>query len=568
MASGVEIAGLVLGTFPLLISACEHYREGLEPLKDWYRYRLELESFLRKLDRQHVLFHLTLEELLSSIAPNLLLVDDLLEEPGGTLWQDRDLEKDLQERLRSSYATYFATVAEMNKLMKVLKRGLDLDDAGKPKSHDQGGKSNADKIRWEYQRARFSWSKKKREKTISALSECNDILASFTQRTERLAPSRRRAKLRLAIPAHQIRKHASNLHAMITQGWKCKCSAAHNANLLLEKRFEAPKDVKKRSVEDPYLRVIFSADFSSPSFGGPPWTWHETDILPIECDQLLQEALTSKPTKIPKVAFTDLNESPKLDGGGAINHASLQEIKDLCVTIFETPQLHKCLGYLLDHHKTRHVIYSSPKLQIQQEALKVVDLGTVLSQSSSQSLTWKERLHLAVTLASTLLQLHQTPWLNERWSGKDIYFLQTGTGMITSQPYVSQKFLKAPTSAAPNGQSGTSPPRSCNESVFSLGIVLLELCFNQPLEDRRLPEDLGPDGQPNAFTDLSTARRLCTEALQERGPRFGDAVRRCIFCSFEPRSTDLQDDAFREAVYNNVVIPLEEDLQYFEGVKT
>jgi hypothetical protein len=30
--SGVEIAGFVLGGFPLLISAAEHYKEGFEPL--------------------------------------------------------------------------------------------------------------------------------------------------------------------------------------------------------------------------------------------------------------------------------------------------------------------------------------------------------------------------------------------------------------------------------------------------------------------------------------------------------------------------------------------------------
>lgn len=34
--SGVEIVGFVLGGFPLLISAAEHYKEGFEPLVRLY----------------------------------------------------------------------------------------------------------------------------------------------------------------------------------------------------------------------------------------------------------------------------------------------------------------------------------------------------------------------------------------------------------------------------------------------------------------------------------------------------------------------------------------------------
>lgn len=45
MLTGVETAGLVLASFPLLISALEHYREGFESLKEWWKFRTEFLAF-------------------------------------------------------------------------------------------------------------------------------------------------------------------------------------------------------------------------------------------------------------------------------------------------------------------------------------------------------------------------------------------------------------------------------------------------------------------------------------------------------------------------------------------
>ena len=183
----------------------------------------------------------------------------------------------------------------------------------------------------------------------------------------------------------------------------------------------------------------------------------------------------------------------------------------------------------------------------------------------------RDRLHLALTLASTVLQLHTTPWLNKRWGKGDILFLRQLGGSrspLIGQPHISKSFAsraitlpshkdKAPCSAGPMIR---------NKSMFDLGILLIELCFNKSLEELREPEDLD-NGKPNAYTDFSTANRLIQLVYNEAGNRYGDAVRRCIRCEFDQREETFESDGFRQAVYQRVVAPLEDDLRDFCGGK-
>lgn len=115
------------------------------------------------------------------------------------------------------------------------------------------------------------------------------------------------------------------------------------------------------------------------------------------------------------------------------------------------------------------------------------------------------------------------------------------------------------------GSSTTQDPSSSsrilpNVPLFYLGLALIELCLNKPLSSLRDPklDPLDASGLPNALTDWATATRLIDSVLREAGNRYGDAVRRCIYYQFDQRSTDLQNEAFRSAVHEGVIAPLEE----------
>lgn len=55
----------MLAVFPILVSALEHYREGLEPLGDWWEFEPEFLRLLHVIRRQANLFDENLEQLLS-----------------------------------------------------------------------------------------------------------------------------------------------------------------------------------------------------------------------------------------------------------------------------------------------------------------------------------------------------------------------------------------------------------------------------------------------------------------------------------------------------------------------
>ena len=60
-------------------------------------------------------------------------------------------------------------------------------------------------------------------------------------------------------------------------------------------------------------------------------------------------------------------------------------------------------------------------------------------------------------------------------------------------------------------------PEVRNQSIFALGIILIELWFNRPIEALRTADDLDKDGEVNQITDFATARRLTEEIYREAG---------------------------------------------------
>lgn len=170
-----------------------------------------------------------------------------------------------------------------------------------------------------------------------------------------------------------------------------------------------------------------------------------------------------------------------------------------------------------------------------------------------------ERYSIAITLASSLLQLYSSPWIGEAWSKDDIYFLIAAEGslrpILVEKPYITRKVTSYSPQSSVDSISEKPARTSGIKSIQALGIMLLGLCFGEAIEDQPIRSKyLGPDGQPNDMTDFCTAQHwLQHDALGEGGPDFFEAIRRCLFCAFGPKSTDLEDDELRSAIHSEVV---------------
>jgi hypothetical protein len=125
MITGVEIAGLALAVAPLIISAIEDYREGLEPFKIWARYRRELGLLRNVLDVEIAKLLDTCEQLLQPVVPQAQL-HELITNPGGPHWQNPVLQDKLKELLARSYSSFMSALGEIKDALDELHGKLDF----------------------------------------------------------------------------------------------------------------------------------------------------------------------------------------------------------------------------------------------------------------------------------------------------------------------------------------------------------------------------------------------------------------------------------------------------------
>ena len=131
--SGLEVAGVVLGGIPIVISAPEHYAEGVRSIKELGHYRWELEKVVTKLKTEKAILGNTHELLLEGIAGPSEMEELLqrLTKPGSNPLKDSDLGNRLDTRLWKNKDIYSQNLRIMNKALESMKERLDLDANGK-----------------------------------------------------------------------------------------------------------------------------------------------------------------------------------------------------------------------------------------------------------------------------------------------------------------------------------------------------------------------------------------------------------------------------------------------------
>lgn len=155
-------------------------------------------------------------------------------------------------------------------------------------------------------------------------------------------------------------------------------------------------------------------------------------------------------------------------------------------------------------------------------------------------------------LASTALQLHTTPWLDSKWTAKCIQF---ANGSL-QHPFVSRAYPGG-IAATEVLESRGSPVR--NRSIFGLGILLLELAVGRSIDCFKNSE------QPLPSEDFLIASQLLDELKDNEGPGYLNPAQACIFCNFGSKAKilDLSNDSFCQAVYEDVIVPLENNLKLY-----
>lgn len=255
----------------------------------------------------------------------------------------------------------------------------------------------------------------------------------------------------------------------------------------------------------------------------------------------------------------------------------LQEVKDLCASI---QQLHKstpCIGFSFDtKSKLLRGVYPvdvpNGKCVVSHQVVTLEELlhQPPLVNGRPAKLSKKERYGLAVTLASSALQLNSTPWFPDQWSTRDILFHKTSAGprlVDIGHPYVSSKLVEKTNNAlSPTKSRGF---QNKNTVLLALAVALLELYFGISAEERQGSDDEasnqqnGPVGS-NPWQLCALAYEWAETEQENLSAAFSNAVNHCLRCFSDP-SSSLKDSDFLQAAVESIVLPLQDELYQFLG---
>ncbi|KAL1636601.1 hypothetical protein SLS56_001186 [Neofusicoccum ribis] len=216
--SGVEVAGLVLGTLPLLIEAIKAYADGVSTVERYLKYEVPLRNLHRALGAEYVIYQNTCEELLNGLVENNDERTALLEQPGGPGWRKPALERKLNQRLSRAYTAYVETMEDMEFAVSEIKKLLKLGSDGKVQL------KASNKFRKEYHRLKFSLKKSEYDELLSQIQQRNARLRTLTQQTLTLEPSR----LKRQLPDFDlIRDYAASVYKNICASLKSQNYQLH-----------------------------------------------------------------------------------------------------------------------------------------------------------------------------------------------------------------------------------------------------------------------------------------------------------------------------------------------------
>ena len=128
--SGIEVAGIALAVFPIIIKGISHFTEGIEMIKRWRQYRIRLQNYANVVETQYVYYLDTIEGLLIDIVDSEDDMARLMSHPRGVDWQSSVYAQRLQQRLDRSYEVYVRTIKTMVQNLSAMCRKLGVTTSG------------------------------------------------------------------------------------------------------------------------------------------------------------------------------------------------------------------------------------------------------------------------------------------------------------------------------------------------------------------------------------------------------------------------------------------------------
>ncbi|KAL9615843.1 MAG: hypothetical protein Q9160_009215 [Pyrenula sp. 1 TL-2023] len=555
--SGIEIAGLVLAVLPLFISAAEHYRDGLGLLKRLIRRKEFIMQYKDELVLQRTFMSLYIKAAVGRTALPPLTQLELVDNPDGTCWQTPAVVSELKKSLGDAHIPF---VNLISRVCALLVKHIKLDDPKGPTAgadvvqqlralrlDDTKPTSSTGPERKElWERLKFSWKHSERTSLLMDFRNCNADLEKLNKAMDGARPYERKQQSRRAHETFKLREATEQLYRTMCTACSCQPSKSRNMSLALQ------------------VHAYHSSDRSDPCFH---MLWFDANHKAYALSARIAKGRMEAPPR-KRIRFDDTFNAA--DGS---DYRKMKRLVDICKaqTLAEENNVH--LQLLIHENGDIYAPQESSRMATSFEGdqlLSLYDLMSTLQVYDRKTWLHREKAILAVVLSYSLLQLHESSWLQSYWDSGNITFIDSALeGLKAAQspdrriklrrPY-TQSIAPSPTDC-PSSQTNKRSTRR-NAHIHALGVVLMELYLNRSIE-----------------TDVATRggcdyRGVAQDLLEEHSddfamkPEFSCAIRFCLAPHPNPYtgSFSFQDAAFRDIFYTEVISRLEDNLTANFGI--
>ncbi|KAI0474347.1 hypothetical protein F4859DRAFT_482758 [Xylaria cf. heliscus] len=603
--SGFEVVGIALGAIPLLISALEHYERGIKTIQIVRRRAKVMHSLATALSTEQTILRNTCETLLGGIIEPKD-IKPLLAEPFGPLWQDPDTKALVEQRLDHTLKDFKALVHSMEEAVEEMRLKLGLG-ADYQIRIDDGliGKRDMVKIALQFST---------HEESLKRLSDINqklDLMMTGNLRNEPYRKVGSQAKL-----YNLLQAVSRSIYNALRSSLSCACAQSHRISFGLP----TPRVTGRAQDEEALIKrlnfhlVLANNPQDDKGKAHSSWVWDElilrlaeipmkvctTTVLPAATDMVAKKSrftrvkFSGDATIIRTPSPLDRGESTASRGFDAsrqiisntVGHISplpqetqpLIQVKDICQTLsFKRPDVEcqESYGYLLDEtsqKRQRFEVFPFSS-SYDNEDCTTIHLGDAFSQKYRPSLARK--YHIAAVAAASVLFMHNTLWMPATLTIKDVFLISRHGNVDFDEIYLAKKSLHDLESSVPTLNYDPSSEEAGISTLYYLGIFLVEVMLWKPVCEFWDDEGVDLSGIPlEDIFDYTTAKGFARiEGILKRiewisSPEFKKVVEHCIKCDLRSSSLSLDDDSFRQAVYSDIVLPLQEADRFAGGKMT
>ncbi|KAI0546406.1 hypothetical protein F4679DRAFT_557803 [Xylaria curta] len=594
--SGFEVVGIVLGAIPLLVSALEHYERGMKTIQIMRRRAKVMHSLATALSTEQTILRNTCETLLGGIIDPKDM-KPLLAEPFGPLWQDPDTKALVERRLDHTLKDFKTLVYSMKEAVEEIRSKLGLGPDFEIRI-DEGSIGKRDMIKIALQ---FSTH----EESLKRLADINqklDLMMTGNLRNEPHRKVRSQAKL-----FNLLQAVSRSIYNALRSSLSCACAQWHGVGFCLPttKLTGRAQDEEALIKRMNFHLILANRPQNAKGKTHSSWVWDEIVLrlaeaptqAPIIAIPPAPPDVVIKKTRFVRVKFLDndtntpiarapspldRSESTAVRGFDASHQITTNDVgrissvpqetrqfvqlRDICRTLSGkrvNMKDHSPYGYLLDETTPKR-----PQFEVfpfrscdDEEECTTINLRGVFSQMHRPSLA--QKYHIAATAASSVLFMHNTLWMPATLTIEDVFLISRQGNLDYDEIYLAKKSLYDLESST----TASDPPREAPgiSTLFYLGILLVEVMLWKPVYEFWDDEGVDLSNVPlESIFDYTTARGFARiEEIMKRiewiGSReFKMVVEHCIKCDLNASRLSLDDDTFRQAIYSDIVLPLQD----------